>query len=69
MADTIHSGVVGRVCELIGAEQLAAKLDVSPASIQAWLAGSSIPPPRSFRKMLSILKNADPAYWRTLTTK
>ena len=59
MAEAIHSDVTRRVCELIGAEQLAAKLEASPRAIQAWLAGSAIPPPRAFRRMLSLLRKAD----------
>lgn len=60
--DNVHCDVARRACELLGIEGLAARLDVSRSVVQAWLAGTVTPPPRAFRRMLSLLRKADPAY-------
>jgi hypothetical protein len=62
MADTLHSRVVRRACELVGAEQLADRVQVSRATVHAWLAGTAALPPRAFRTMLYMLRKADPGY-------
>jgi len=60
--DNVHIDVARRACQLLGIEGLAARLEVSRSIVQAWLAGAATPPPRAFRKMLSLLRKADPAY-------
>jgi len=62
MADTLHSRVVRRACELVGTEELAERVRVSRATVHAWLAGTAALPPRAFRTMLYLLRKADPAY-------
>ncbi len=62
MADSLHSRVVRRACELVGTEQLAERVQVSRATVQAWLAGTAALPPRAFRTMLYLLRKADPRY-------
>lgn len=62
LPDKVHSDVAHRACQLLGIDGLAARLDVSRSAIQAWLAGTVTPPPRAFRKMLSFLRKADPAF-------
>jgi hypothetical protein len=54
--------VVRHACEVVGAGQLAQRLDVSRAVVEGWLAGKGMPPPRAFLKILSLLRAADPTY-------
>ena len=35
---------------------------VSRATVDAWLAGTAVPPPRAYHRILNILKKADPQY-------
>jgi DNA-binding transcriptional regulator YiaG len=61
-AQTLRSRVVRQAAELIGTQQLADRVNVSRAIVHSWLAGTVTPPPRAFRKMLYLLRKADPAY-------
>lgn len=62
MEDTIHSRVVGDICRLLGPQRLADRMRVSRATVDAWLAGTAVPPPRAYHRILNILKKADPQY-------
>jgi hypothetical protein len=62
MKNTIHSRVARQACELVGTSRLADSVRVSRASVESWLTGAAAPPPRAFRKMLYLLRKANPAY-------
>jgi len=63
MAETLHSRVVRRACELVGGhEALAERLGVSPGMVRVWLAGNVVPVPRLFFRMVDIVQDADPTY-------
>ena len=37
-------------------------IDAQRATVDAWLAGTAVPPPRAYHRILNILKKADPQY-------
>jgi hypothetical protein len=62
LADTLHSRVVRRACDLGSLDKLANQLRVSRAMLERWIAGTATPPPRVFFRLLQMVRSADPAY-------
>ena len=62
MAQTLHSQVVRRACDVLGMKELANRLHVSLATLQTWTAGGGAPPPRGFLRRVDMLRKADPTY-------
>jgi hypothetical protein len=62
LTETIHTQVVRRASELFGPEGLADRVDVSFMMVRRWLAGSDMPGPREFLKIMSLIRSVDPTY-------
>ncbi len=62
MTESIHIQVVRRASELFGSEGLADRVDVSFMMVTQWLAGSALPGPRDFLKIMSLIRSVDPTY-------
>ena len=62
LPDSLHRRVVRHGCDLLGIDQLADRLDVSRAEVDSWLAGTAIPAPRAFLRIIRLLRVMDPTY-------
>lgn len=62
MKEDIHTQVVRHASELFGGQGLADRIDVSFMMVTQWLAGSALPGPREFLKILSLIRSVDPTY-------
>jgi hypothetical protein len=61
LADTLHTRVVRRACDLLGGpEALAERLSVALVIVRAWTTGKLAPPPRVFFRIVDILHEASP---------
>ena len=61
MNATLHNEYVRRACDLLGKDRVADRVGVSRATLDAWLAGISGPPPRALKEIRRLLEQPDPA--------
>jgi hypothetical protein len=59
MNGAFHNDLVRRACDLLGKNGLADHVGVSRATVDAWLAGTSGPPPRMLKEIRRLLEQPE----------
>lgn len=61
MNPVVHNEYVRQACGLFGKDRVADRVGVSRATLEAWLAGTSGPPPRMLKEIRRLLEQPDSA--------